>query len=118
MAFRVIRNSNSSIVLHAVANSSVVVAGNNSVSNITSSDSDIIVGATVTQIQCGSPSGSNAFWQVIRGANVVAVVDSTAYLDFRAGMPITLDPSANLTVNLNNAADGQGYIMVELKKQY
>lgn len=110
----IINRKNTSAVLHFTANATIVVAGNSSVSNI-AYPNETVTGASITQAVFGSPSGPGAHWIVKRGANTVAVFDSTAQLDFAGcGMPITLWPSANLTVEL--VGSNTGFLMLEVQK--
>lgn len=118
MAFRILKNTREYVQLHATGNSTLVVAGNSSVSNI-ALPTQVLTGATITQMNFGSPSGNGAYWSVLRGANVAFAPDSTAYLDLRGvGMPYTLDASADLTCNLIRAAAGEGFILIELHKKF
>lgn len=101
---------NLSATIHFVANGSCVVAGNNSVSDI-ALPGEVITGATITQVW----HGSNAHWIIKRGANTVAVLDSTSYVDFAGcGNALTLDSTQNLSVELVGTSNG--YIMIELQK--
>ena len=103
-------------VLHATANTTWVIAGNSSVSNVANVDEHVYSGA-IRQIWFGSPSGNSSYWTVKRGANVVMVVDSTGWIDFSGhGQAITQDASANVVVELTAAGDGSGYIMIEVSK--
>lgn len=117
MAYNIITNrKDKSVVLHFTANDTVVIAGNNSVSNVAIGD-EIILGAVIQQVWVGSPDG--AHW-VIKRANattnsIVAVYNGTDYIDYAgAGAPINVRSSDNLRVELN--ANVNGYIMMELKK--
>lgn len=118
MPYRITSNKkNASIVIHASANSgNVIIVGNSSVSNICADNTEIIVGATISQIIGGAPSGNSAYWIVKRGANVVSVVDSSAMIDYAgSGLGLTLDPTANLSLELVGSTDGA--IMIELQKK-
>tara|TARA_R110000823_G_scaffold200078_3_gene331101 strand:- start:2092 stop:2475 length:384 start_codon:yes stop_codon:yes gene_type:complete len=117
MAYRIQANrKNLSVSIHAIANTgSIVVAGNNSVSNVAISD-EVITGAYITQIWAGSPSGNAAYWEIKRGSNTVMILDSTTYFDFAGcGNPITLDSSAPLSATLVNSVEG--FIVIELQKE-
>lgn len=104
-----------SVTLHFTANTGpIVIVGDTSVSNI-AEDDETVNGAYISQIICGSPSGNGAYWKILRGANTVAVVDSTAFIDFAgAGMSLNLYPLADLSVQLIGSDDG--FLMVELQK--
>jgi hypothetical protein len=116
MAYTIQANRrNLSVTLHFTSNSVVTIAGNNSVSNV-AIGSEVLTGAYITQAWFGSSSGANAYWRVKRGANTVAVFDSTAYIDFAGcGNPLTIDSTGTLVVDLIGGTDG--YLMLELTKQ-
>lgn len=103
-----------SAVLHLTANESFVIAGGSGVSNI-ALPGETITGATISQVWYGSPSGQSAYWTVKRGANTVAVFDSTGYSDFAGnGIALNKDTGATLSANLVNSTDG--FLMIELQK--
>lgn len=107
---------NGTATIHAVANATFVIAGNNSVSNI-ALPGEQITGASIAQMWFGSPSGNAAYWEVLRGANTVGAFDSTAYLDFRGnGELLSMDPTANVVVQLNGST--KGFMMITLIKQF
>lgn len=116
MSFTVQQNrKNTSAVIHITASNTVVVAGNSSVSDIAIGN-EILTGCSITQVFCGSSSGNGAYWTVKRGANTVAVLDSTGYYDYAgAGMAITVDSGGTLVANLVNGTDG--YLLIEVQKQ-
>lgn len=116
MAYRIQANRKYlSFTVHAVANTGdIIVAGNSSVSNVALSG-EVLDGAYITQVWAGCPSGANAFWTIKRGANTVAVLDSTGYYDYAGcGNPITLDQTANVSATLTGSA--VGYLMFECQK--
>lgn len=108
---RIIANrKNLSTTIHFVANGTIKIAGNNSVSEI-ALPGETITGATITQVWHGSQNE----WHVKRGANTVAIFDSTAYIDFAGcGNALNLDATQDLTVELVGTSNG--YIMIELQK--
>lgn len=114
MAYRIVQNrKNLSATILFTSNSTLTITGNNSVSAI-AIDDEVVTGASITQVWCGSPSGAGAFWEVKRGANTVGVYDSTAYIDYAGnGAAMTLDPDATLVVNLTGAT---GTLILELQK--
>jgi hypothetical protein len=116
MAHRILANrKNLSTTLHFVSNGTVVIAGNSSVSDI-AIDNEVVTGAYITQVWYGSPSGSVAYWEVKRGANTVAILDSTSYTDFAGnGNALRLDAGATLVANLVGST--AGYLIVELQKE-
>lgn len=116
MAHRILANrKNLSTTIHFVSNGSLVIAGNSSVSDI-AIDNEVLTGASITQVWYGSPSGSVAYWEIKRGANTVAVLDSTSYTDFAGnGNSLKLDSSGTLVANLVGST--AGYLIVELQKE-
>lgn len=107
---------NGTATIHAVANATFVIAGNNSVSNI-ALPGEQITGASIAQMWFGSPSGAGAYWEILRGANTVGSFDSTAYLDFRGnGELLSMDPTANVVVQLSGAT--KGFMIITLIKHF
>lgn len=110
-----------SVVVHATANASWVITGNNSVSNVAVQD-EVLTGASIKQVWCGSASGNGMYWTVTAGNStvnsIVGVYDSTAWIDY-AGTGVLNSAGStgdNIYVTLNNPAGGDGYIMMELRK--
>jgi hypothetical protein len=116
MPHRIIANrKNLSTTLHFVSNGTVVIAGNSTVSDI-AIDNEVLTGAYITQVWYGSPSGSVSYWEIKRGANTVAVLDSTSYTDFAGnGNALKLDSGATLTASLIGTT--AGYLMIEVQKE-
>ena len=122
MAVNVISNrKNTSVVLHvASANSgNIVVVGNSSTTNVGSTSTcvaisdEVLTGAYITQVVWGCDGTGHI--QVLRGANLVAVYDSTGQHEYAGtGMPINMYPSANLVINLVGSANS--FIAIELQK--
>lgn len=113
----ILQNKHGSVVLHATSNTTWVIAGNSSVSNVALTH-ETVIGASIRQMWFGSPAANTAYWTVKRGANTVAVLDSSAWIPYSgAGKAITQDSTANLTVELTNAGNDSGYIMIELGKE-
>jgi hypothetical protein len=117
MAIRIVDNKRSTVTILATGTETVIIAGNNSVSNIALAGvTDDIVGASIKQVWFGSISGGSGFWEITRGANVVLMVDSTAWFDFAGnGRGLSLDSAANVTMTRTGA---NGTMMMELKKIY
>lgn len=117
MPYNIQKNVKGGVVtLHCVANSgNIIVTGNNSVSNVASEGEDV-VSAPINQIWAGSPSGNAAYWEIRRDGTIVAVIDSTCYLDFTGnGNQFTQGATAaNLAINLIGAT--AGFLVVELQK--
>jgi len=116
----VINRENSSAVFHFNANTSgIVIAGNNSVSNV-AIEEEVINGVTITQATYGSTPG--AYWHIQRGANTVLVLDSTGFIDFAGiGLPINRDIAADLSVTLippeGSVVASKGFLVLEVQKQ-
>lgn len=112
---------NTSLVVHvAGANSgNIIVTGNSSTTNVNGTSvcvavsDEVLTGAYITQAVWGCDG--NGHIQILRGANLVAVYDSTGQQEYAGtGMPINLYPSANVVVNLIGSANS--YIIFELQK--
>jgi hypothetical protein len=118
MANSIIHNrKNLSVTVHATSNVTLTIAGNNSVSNV-AIDDEVLTGAAIKQIWASSPSGNGAYWTVKRNANTIIVMDSTSWFDFAGnGNLLNKDSSATLVLELHNAAEDEGFIMVELQKE-
>lgn len=122
MAVNVISNKkNASLVLHvASANSgNVIVVGNSTTSNIggtstcVATSNEVLTGAYITQVYWGC-DGTGTI-QVLRGANLVAVYDSTGQHEYAGtGMPLNMYPAANVVINIIGSANC--FISMELQK--
>lgn len=103
---------NLSTLVHHVANATLTIAGNSSVSNVATSD-EILTGATIKQVWFGA--AGDGYWVVKRGSNTVGVYSSTGWTDYAGnGGLLTNDADATLVLELVGTANG--YIMVELQK--
>lgn len=113
----IIKNSaNGTVVLHATSNTTWVIAGNNSVSEIATRN-EVVDSAYIKQVWYGSNPADGGYWTVKRGSDVVAVLDSTSWVDYAGtGFALDLGADQDLTVELSNAGDDEGYIMIEVKK--
>jgi len=107
-------NASPKIIIQADANTgSVVIAGNSTVSNVTSFDVEEVNGAAISQVLWGAPH--DAYWTIHRGANLVGVYNGSGHINYSAqGMTINLDADADLSANLVGSTNGT--IMIELKK--
>lgn len=104
---------NLSVTVHAAANLTLTIAGNNSVSDV-AIDDEVIVGAAIKQVWWGSTAGTGT-WIVKRGANVAGVYDSTGWHDYAGnGNMNNIDATGTLVLELVGTANG--FIMVELQK--
>jgi hypothetical protein len=112
MAYTILQNKkNLSVVIHADANTTLTIAGNNSTSNV-AIDNEILTGAAIKQVWWGAETG---FWKIKRGSNTIGVYDSTGWVDYAGnGIMINKDAGETLVLELNGTANG--YVMVELQK--
>ena len=99
-------------LVHLTANATLVVVGNNSVSNVAVSD-ETVQGASIRRVWFGS--SHNGHWTVYRGSNTMLVLGGTGYLDFVPGNVLTKDRTANLVFTLNNTTTG--FILAEIQKE-
>lgn len=114
MAYQILSNrKNASAVIHfSASNSALTVAGNTSTSNVAVSD-ETLTGASITQAVWGCDGTGHI--QVYRGANLVAVYDSTAQVDYAGcGMSLTKDSAATLDVRF--VGSGNAYLIIEIQK--
>jgi hypothetical protein len=113
----VINRRGASAVIHVTANSTVVIAGNSSVSNIAfgggnSEIEETITNGYISQVWWGA---SNGYWSVARGANTVLVLNNSGHMDFAGqGAAITQYSSANAVLTLTDSTDG--FLMMEIQK--
>lgn len=122
MAVSVISNKkNLSLVLHiSSANSgNIVVSGNSTTSNIGGTSTcvalsdEVLTGAYITQVAWGSDGAGSI--QVLRGANLAAVYDSTGQHEYAGcGIPLNMWPAANLAVNFIGSSNA--FVTIELQK--
>ena len=120
MALTVVHNKkHSAVILITGANTTVTVAGNNSVSNIgLSGVTDTIVGAGIKQIWFSSDSGAGGNgWDILRGSNTVWQTDSTGWQDFAGTGGGLLDVDSTATIVCNRTGS-RGTLMLELRKIY
>lgn len=112
---------NTSLVIHVASSNSgnIVVAGNSTTTNVNATSvcvalgDEVLEGAYITQAIWGCDGTGHI--QILRGANLVAVYDSTGQQEYAGtGMPINLYPAANVVVNLVGSANS--YIIFELQK--
>lgn len=112
----VLRNNEGSAVIHLSANASLTIEGNTGVSAI-SSVGEVVESAKISQIWFGT-GPANSFWTITSGNTVTTVGGGSGHLNFAGmGTLIPLEPGNTLDVTLTNATDGQGFIMIELKKK-
>lgn len=111
---------NTSATIHvSAANTTIKVSGNSTTTNVDATSTclaitnEILSGAYISQVYFGiEPAG---YAVLKRGAAVVAVYDSTGYVDYAGcGMALTVGQSANLTVEFVGTANG--YVLMEVQK--
>ena len=111
-------NTSTRTVLHFDANGSVVVVGNNTVSNLTSTSTETVKKSRISQVWFGSDAGS---WQVTQGNSTVnsvaGVFSGTGHMPFhQSGVVLDVNPTGeSLYATLDGAANG--FIMIELHKK-
>jgi len=114
MAVNIISNrARTSTVLHvATANATLIIAGNNAVSNVASAG-ETLTGAYITQAVWGCDP--NGYIVIKRGTTPVAYYDSTGQHDYAgAGMPINIEVSANLSIEFVGSVNC--FVMFEIQK--
>jgi hypothetical protein len=110
------KKNQGTVLLHATANTTWVIAGNSTVSNVALAG-EVLTGGSIRQAWYGSSSGGTAYWTVQRGSNTVLVLDSTGWVDFAgSGHLLDIDSTANVTVTINGAPV-TAYIMLEIRKE-
>jgi hypothetical protein len=102
-----------SAVFHVTpANATIVVAGNNAVSNVASSG-ETLTGAYITQSVWGCDP--NGYIVIKRGTTPVAYYDSTGQHEYAGcGMPINVLQTANINIEFVGSANC--FIMFEVQK--
>lgn len=113
MPYSILSNKkNLAATLHFTgANSTVIVAGNTTNSNVATSN-ETLTGGVITQLFWGVDTGSV---QILRGANIVATLTQSGSKDYAgSGLALTKDSAANVSVNFVGTANG--YVMMELVK--
>jgi len=119
MAYRIVSNKlNGEVTLLFTANDSVVVAGNNTVSNVTASASENIVSSHIRTViyGAGSTGANTGYWKLSRGTNVVGVFAGSGNVSYSgSGVNLNLDGAANLVANLVGGTEGS--LLVVLRKE-
>lgn len=112
----VLRNNEGTAVIHLSANASLTIEGNTGVSDV-ATVGEVVQSAKVSQIWFGT-GPANSFWSITSGNTVTTVGGGSGHINFAGhGASIPLEPGETLDVTLTNATDGQGFIMIELKKK-
>jgi hypothetical protein len=114
MAVTIVSNRpRTSAVFHVTpANTTIVVAGNNAVSNVASSG-ETLTGAYITQSVWGCDP--NGYIVIKRGITPVAYYDSTGQHEYAGcGMPINVLQTDNINIEFVGSANC--FIMFEVQK--
>lgn len=107
----VINNRTSSVIIHATANGTITVAGNNTISNV-ATGTQVLTGGVITRIWHGAaPSG---YWNIKRGSNLVFSATGSGYQYFD-GAALNVDKTGTLVLELMGTSNG--HIMIELRKE-
>ena len=122
MAVTISTRKNTSFVVHVSAANSgnIVLAGNSTTTNVNGTSTcvaigdEVFSGAYITQATWGTDGVGTV--QILRGATLVAVFDSTGQKDYAGnGIPLNINPTANLVVNFVGSSNA--YCILELQKQ-
>lgn len=112
VTYEVLSNKKNRSVTLLVSNTSTIeLIGNTETSDVALSGEEVY-GASLYKAQWGINKGGSI--QVARGANLVAVYDSTNFHDYSGGMVITNDSQASLNVTFINVESG--FLLLELRK--
>ncbi len=99
-------------VIHAIATTTTIIAGNSSVSNVIAGGETIVIGASIRK----AIFSSNGSWTIARGSNTVFTCVGTGVVDFAgSGILLTQDSTANVVLTLS--ASSVGGIVVEVAKE-
>lgn len=107
------------VILHFVGSGNVNVTGNNTVSNLTSNSSEIVLQGAVYQIWYGCDGGGS--WQIVSGNSTqnssMGTFSGTGHAPFgQAGESMALFDSGELLyVTLDGSTNGA--IMIDLRKE-
>lgn len=122
MAVSISSRKNTSFVVHvSSANSgNIVLSGNSTTTNVAGTstcvaiDNEVLSGAYITQAFFGIDG--NGHIQILRGSTLVAAYDTSGQKDYAGcGMPLNINPTANLVINFVGTSNA--YCMLELQKQ-
>lgn len=99
-------------LVRLIANATLVIAGNNTVSNVSTSVAEIVESATITKVFW---SGNGQF-TITRGANTQLTLHGNGWWDlYQHGIVLSEDPTANVVVT--NSSGSTGSILIELSKK-
>jgi hypothetical protein len=122
MAVTISSRKNTSFVIHvSSANSgNIVLVGNSTTTNVGGTSTcvaisdEVLSGAYITQAFFGVDGTGHI--QILRGSTLVATYDTSGQKDYAgSGMPLNVNPTANLVINFVNSSNS--YCMLELQKQ-
>ena len=100
-------------VVQANGTNTIVVAGNNTVSNLTSNSTEVVISAAITKVVYTNDSAS--YWTLARGANNIGNYNGTGFIDYQAlGLTLNSDAVANVVCTL--AGGTNGTIIIEFTK--
>lgn len=108
---------NHSVVLHFTTTSgNVIVAGNNTVSNI-ATGAEVVESASIAKITWGIGGNTAGYWTVARGGTtlLICAAPGGTYDLAALGAAVNANNTQNLVCTANFGA-GVGHIIVEMKK--
>lgn len=108
-----------SVTVHYSANVTITVAGNNSVSNLATSD-ETLTGCVIDKVIYGSGGGTAPHWVVKRNNgstnSVIMVLSESGFVEFDGlGMQLSAFRDGD-NIQLELVGTANGYIMMDLKK--
>lgn len=104
-------------VIHANANQTIVVVGNNTVSNLTSNSSELVVSASLSKAWWGSQGGTWIVQQGNSSANAIsAVFNDSGFMHFDQGGTLIDANKTGTNMYLTLVGTANGFIQLELKK--
>ena len=124
MALTILQNDGFRMVLHVNANQTIIVAGNNTISNLISgglsNTSEVVTGASISRVWYGCGPEASAYWVIGRGNSTVnsiaGVYAGTNEAKYNDGAMLNITPTGDIYATLVGSANG--YLMIELKKQH
>lgn len=114
MSYVIMSNKpNLSFTLHVTGNCDIIIAGNNSVSNVASSD-ETLTGAYINQIAWACAPDTHI--QIRRGSSLVAVYDSSSQHEYAGcGMPLNVNSEKTMSVRFYGSG---GFCTIEMQKVF
>jgi len=111
MAITYFKKYKGTVLIHFNAAGTIIVAGNDSVSNI-ASPGEVIGGATIRRVVHGCNSAGHI--TISRASNLFGIYVNSGKVDYSDGMTPQLDVAANVVIAFSSAGAGAGFI--ELQK--